>query len=98
MRVFVNGCFDILHVGHISLLEYASSFGPLTVGINSDDSVARKKPGRPVNNLDDRIDMLYAIKHVYEVIPFAEDDPSQLIQRLCRDPNRAIKIIVKVSE
>lgn len=75
-KIFVNGTFDILHVGHIKLLEYAKSLGDhLTVGIDTDDRIKIKKgPGRPINNEYERRTMLLALKCVDEVIVFGTDD------------------------
>ncbi len=75
--VFTNGCFDILHAGHVSGLQQAKSFGDvLVVGINSDGSVQRLKgKGRPIVKLDDRIKMLEALSCVDYIIPFDEDTP-----------------------
>jgi D-beta-D-heptose 7-phosphate kinase/D-beta-D-heptose 1-phosphate adenosyltransferase len=74
--VFVNGTFDILHPGHISLLEFAKSQGDyLIVGIDTDERVKSKKgPTRPVNNVDVRILMLSALRCVDKVVPFHTDE------------------------
>ena len=75
-RIFVNGTFDILHPGHIQLLNYAKSLGDsLTVGIDSDRRVAEKKgPSRPVNNVHDRAFMLNSLKAVDHVVVFDSDE------------------------
>ena len=80
--VFTNGCFDILHRGHISYLNGAKAMGDvLIVGINSDASVRRLKgPERPINGLDDRIEVLSALSCVDHLIAFEEDTPSELIK------------------
>ncbi len=85
--VFTNGCFDIIHAGHISYLKAARALGDrLIVGINSDDSVRRLKgDNRPVNELQDRIDVLSALSFVDEVIPFDEDTPLDLIMKVHPD-------------
>jgi len=72
--VATNGCFDILHVGHISLLEYCHMLGGfVVVGVNSDESVrALKGKSRPINSLHDRMKMLTAIRYVDLVVPFYE--------------------------
>jgi D-beta-D-heptose 7-phosphate kinase / D-beta-D-heptose 1-phosphate adenosyltransferase len=86
MLVFVNGCFDLLHLGHIKLLEFAYDYGNVFVGLNSDKSIKRiKGSGRPIFNQDYRKDMLLAIKYVYDVIIFDESTPQQLISML--NPN-----------
>ena len=73
--IWVNGCFDILHVGHIELLKYAKSLGDkLIVGIDTDDRVKKMKGmTRPYNNVSDRAKMLYAIKYVDMVVEFSSD-------------------------
>ena len=85
--VLTNGCFDILHPGHIDILEYSKSLGDkLIVAVNTDESVRRLKgDGRPVNNLTSRMLVLSALSAVDWVIPFAEDTPESLIQQLNPD-------------
>lgn len=83
--VLTTGCFDLLHVGHVRLLEYAACFGPLTVGINSDASTARLKPGRPIFREVERIAMLRALRCVSHVAVFEEDTPYALIDKLAPD-------------
>ena len=82
--VFTNGVFDLLHVGHVSLLEMARSLGDRRfVGVNSDRSVRRLKgPGRPVVPLAERMEILAALEAVDVVVPFAEDTPARLIAGL----------------
>ena len=72
MKVWTNGCFDILHRGHIELFRYAASIGDeLCVGIDTDEKVKLDKGNdRPINNLQDRIYMLQSIKYIDRVIPF----------------------------
>lgn len=79
--VFTNGCFDLLHPGHIEYLIAARAFGSqLIVGVNDDASVSRLKgPSRPYNTLQDRMAMLAALQSVDYVIPFSEDTPLELI-------------------
>lgn len=79
--VFTNGCFDILHVGHVKYLETAKSFGDiLIVGLNSDDSIKRLKgEGRPINPLDDRAYILASLESISYVVSFNEDTPLELI-------------------
>jgi len=85
--VFTNGCFDILHAGHIFSLESAAGCGDiLVVGINDDGSVRRNKgEGRPVNPLRDRMCVLSALNCVNFVVPFSEDTPLNLIKRIRPD-------------
>ena len=85
--VFTNGCFDILHAGHVSVLEFARTQGDLlVVGLNSDASVRRLKgPSRPVNNQEDRALVLAALESVSAVCVFEEDTPYNLIKLVCPD-------------
>lgn len=85
--VFTNGCFDILHRGHLEYLLQASSLGHrLVVGLNSDDSVSRLKgPTRPVNKIDDRAFALASLRFTDLIIPFEEDTPLELIEFLQPD-------------
>ncbi len=89
--VFTNGCFDILHVGHVKYLQEAKSFGDiLIVGLNSDESVSRLKgPTRPVNIAPDRAYILAALEAVDFVVPFEEDTPHELIKMI--KPNTLVK-------
>jgi len=83
--VFTNGCFDILHRGHVAYLEEAAALGKsLVVGVNSDASVRRLEKGqnRPVNPLDDRMAVLAALGCVSLVIPFDDDTPLALIKQV----------------
>ena len=85
--VFTNGVFDIIHPGHIDLLEFARKSGDcLIVGINDDDSVRRlnKGEGRPVFPLAERMEVLEAIEFVDFIIPFSQDTPFDLINGLFR--------------
>jgi len=92
--VFTNGCFDILHRGHVQYLDKAKSFGDvLILGLNSDDSVkALKGPLRPINNEEDRAYILAALESVDYVVKFTEDTPYSLIERVKPD------ILVKGSD
>ena len=76
MRVWTNGCFDILHRGHIELFKYASLLGDeLVVGVDTDEKVRLDKgEGRPINNLQDRMLMLQSIEFIDKVIPFDSTD------------------------
>lgn len=85
--VMTNGCFDILHAGHVSYLEAAAKLGDrLIVAVNDDASVSRLKgPGRPVNNVQRRMAVLAGLGAVDWVVPFSEDTPQRLIARLLPD-------------
>jgi D-beta-D-heptose 7-phosphate kinase/D-beta-D-heptose 1-phosphate adenosyltransferase len=85
--VFTNGCFDILHAGHVSYLEEAKSCGDrLIVAVNDDDSVRRLKgTGRPINGLGDRMAVLAGLAAVDWVVPFGEDTPAELIAKVLPD-------------
>jgi D-beta-D-heptose 7-phosphate kinase/D-beta-D-heptose 1-phosphate adenosyltransferase len=80
--VFTNGCFDILHSGHITYLDRAKALGDvLVVGLNSDASVRRLKgDGRPINRLEDRAAVLAALSSVDHIVAFDEDSPVELIR------------------
>ena len=80
--VFTNGCFDILHRGHITYLNRAKGLGDvLVVGINSDKSVTRLKgPDRPILPLEDRMEILAALSCVDHIVPFDQDTPVDLIR------------------
>ncbi|MGA0285306.1 MAG: D-glycero-beta-D-manno-heptose 1-phosphate adenylyltransferase [Saprospiraceae bacterium] len=85
--VFTNGCFDLLHPGHIDYLQKAKTLGDvLIVALNSDDSVRQiKGESRPVNSLNDRIAMLAALECVDFVTSFQEDTPYNLIDAIKPD-------------
>lgn len=82
--VFTNGCFDILHAGHARYLAQAKALGDiLVVGLNSDESVKKLKgPTRPIQNQDERKELLLALKAVDAVFIFNEDTPLDLIQKV----------------
>lgn len=83
VRVFINGCFDLLHVGHVEFIQSAAQLGELTIGVNGDESVKRLKgSGRPIHSIGKRMQMLKSIKRVHKVLSFADDDPTKLLQRL----------------
>lgn len=93
--VFTNGVFDLLHAGHVELLERARALGQvLIVGINSDESARRlqKGPGRPVNSAADRARVVAALEAVDCVVIFQEETPESLIRELQPD------ILVKGSD
>jgi rfaE bifunctional protein nucleotidyltransferase chain/domain len=79
--VFTNGCFDLLHKGHVTYLEKARKLGKvLVVALNSDESVKRLKgPSRPINTLADRLDVLAGLESVDFVTWFEEDTPLETI-------------------
>ncbi len=80
--VFTNGCFDVLHRGHVTYLAQARTLGAsLIVGVNSDASVKRQGKGvdRPINLQEDRMTVLAALESVSLVVPFDEDTPLDLI-------------------
>ncbi|MBY0384199.1 D-glycero-beta-D-manno-heptose 1-phosphate adenylyltransferase [bacterium] len=85
--VFTNGCFDLLHVGHIRYLNEAKKLGDfLIVGVNSDESVKKLKgPSRPIQNQSDRAEILKSLKSVDETVIFSEETPAELIQKIRPD-------------
>jgi len=91
--VFTNGCFDLMHNGHVQSLKFAKSQGDkLIVAVNNDESVARLKSGRPIIGIMDRMRMLAACQYVDYVIPFNQDTPIELIKEIMPD------VIVKGGE
>jgi D-beta-D-heptose 7-phosphate kinase / D-beta-D-heptose 1-phosphate adenosyltransferase len=92
--VFTNGCFDVLHSGHLNVLAFAAILagprGAVVVGLNTDKGVMRLKGNdRPVFSLQNRMRVLQAIRYVDHVIPFDEETPADLIERL--RPNSIVK-------
>lgn len=85
--VMTNGCFDILHKGHVAYLQEAKSRGDrLLVAVNTDESVSRLKgEGRPINPLEDRMAVLAGLASVDWVVPFGEDTPEELIAEILPD-------------
>jgi rfaE bifunctional protein nucleotidyltransferase chain/domain len=84
--VFTNGCFDIIHVGHIRYLREAKLLGDtLVVGLNSDSSVSVLKPDRPINPQDQRAEVLASLEMVDYVTLFDEETPYALIQLIQPD-------------
>lgn len=85
--VFTNGCFDLLHVGHVRYLNEAKKLGAvLIVGVNADASVKRLKgPSRPVQNEKDRAEILVNLKSVDHTVIFSEDTPELLIKAVKPD-------------
>ena len=92
--VFTNGCFDILHSAHIKILQFSKKQGDiLVVGINSDESIKKLKgPERPINNIEERTNMLSLFDFIDYIIIFNDDTPYSIIEML--KPN----IIVKGSD
>ncbi len=91
VKVWVNGTFDVLHIGHIKLLEFASQFGKVRVGIDTDERVKQLKGNlRPVNSIKDRIDFMNSIKYVDSSVIFSTDE--ELCDRI-KDWNTDIIII-----
>lgn len=82
--VFTNGCFDLLHVGHVRYLQEARRLGDfLIVGVNSDDSVKKLKgPTRPLQNENDRAEILAGLGCVDATVIFREETPANLIQKV----------------
>jgi D-beta-D-heptose 7-phosphate kinase/D-beta-D-heptose 1-phosphate adenosyltransferase len=84
--IFTNGCFDILHRGHVELLKFCSTHGKVVVGLNSDKSIKSiKGKSRPLNNQADRELLLRSIKYVDDVVIFNEDTPITLIKTIKPD-------------
>lgn len=85
--VFTNGCFDIIHAGHVGYLAEAAALGDrLIVAVNSDESVSRLKgPGRPINAVERRMAVLAGLESVDWVVPFSEDTPLALLQKFRPD-------------
>ena len=85
--VMTNGCFDLLHAGHVEYLKQAALLGDkLIVAVNDDDSVSRLKgKGRPIRKLGERMLLLAALESVDWVVPFSEDTPENLVRRICPD-------------
>jgi D-beta-D-heptose 7-phosphate kinase/D-beta-D-heptose 1-phosphate adenosyltransferase len=84
--VFTNGCFDLLHVGHIRYLNETKKLGDiLVVGLNSDKSVSRIKPGRPVTPEAQRAEVLSALSMIDFIVFFSEDTPYEIIREIKPD-------------
>jgi len=81
MKVWVNGSFDVLHIGHIRLLEFAANYGRVKVGLDTDERIKSiKGESRPFNNLKDRMDFIQSIRYVESVTFFGSDE--ELEQRI----------------
>lgn len=84
--VFTNGCFDMFHAGHLTSLKFAKSCGDkLIVGLNSDKSVAKLKPGRPIISEQERLDVLASCEYVDYVVLFDDETPLELINKIKPD-------------
>ncbi len=84
--VFTNGCFDLIHAGHVRYLREAKRLGNvLVIGLNSDASVSSIKPGRPVTPENQRAEVLAALEMVDYVMLFSEDTPYELIKEIRPD-------------
>ena len=85
--VFTNGCFDIIHAGHVGYLDSARRLGDrLGLAVNSDDSIRRLKgPGRPINSLERRMAVLAALEAVDYVVAFDTDTPEPLLEKVRPD-------------
>ena len=85
--VFTNGCFDLLHRGHVTFLQRARALGDvLILGLNSDHSVRRLKgPGRPILLMEDRVALLAGLESVDHICVFEEDTPEKLLHLLLPD-------------
>ncbi len=92
IKIWTNGCFDILHRGHIELFKYAKSLGnELIVGVDSDRKVARDKGhNRPINNLEDRMEMLRAIRYIDSIVHF---DSSDELECLIKNYNPDVLVV-----
>ena len=91
--VFTNGCFDILHIGHVRYLKDAAGLGDvLIVGLNSDSSISRIKPGRPLTPESERAEILSSLSVVDFITIFDEEPPYELIREVQPD------ILVKGSD
>ncbi len=89
-KIFTNGCFDIIHRGHLELFKYCKTLGYVIVGLNSDASVKTLKgESRPINNQDDRKLLLESLKYIDEVHIFDEETPLNLIKEI--KPNYIVK-------
>lgn len=84
--VFTNGCFDIIHAGHVRYLREAKRLGDiLVVGLNSDNSVSKIKPSRPINPQNHRAEVLSSLEMVDYVVIFNEETPYELIKLIRPD-------------
>lgn len=94
MNVWTNGCFDIVHLGHIKLFEYAKNFGDqLIVGIDSDERIKKSKKGeknRPINNQYNRMEFLKSIKYIDKIVIFNSDSE---LKRMIKMFNIGIMVI-----
>ena len=86
-KVFVNGCFDVLHRGHFELIKYASSLGTLTVALDTDEKVAKAKgPNRPIYPLHDRVYQMTCLRGVDMVLTFnSKEELESLVKNIAPD-------------
>ena len=95
-KIWVNGSFDILHIGHIRLLEYAASLGSVRVGLDTDERIREKRgKDRPYNTLEDRVEFLYSLISVDSVVTFGSNE--ELIEKIKCDKTLPSVIISKFS-
>jgi D-beta-D-heptose 7-phosphate kinase/D-beta-D-heptose 1-phosphate adenosyltransferase len=81
MKIWMNGCFDILHYGHFRMIEYAASLGTLIIGVDTDERIKRMKGNdRPYHTLEQRAFNLRSINGVYTVVSFGSDE--ELIRQI----------------
>jgi D-beta-D-heptose 7-phosphate kinase/D-beta-D-heptose 1-phosphate adenosyltransferase len=81
MRIWMNGCFDILHYGHFRMIEYAASLGTLIIGLDTDNRIKQMKgEDRPYHTLEQRMFNLLNIKGIYTVVSFGSDE--ELIRQI----------------
>lgn len=84
--VFTNGCFDILHAGHMQTIKFAKSLGDkLVVAVNTDNSISRLKTGRPFVSLEDRMKLLSSLEYVDYVVSFDESTPLEILKKIMPD-------------
>ncbi len=85
--IFTNGCFDIIHPGHVHIVRKARALGDvLFLGVNTDDSISRLKgPNRPFITLEARVQILLELRSVSYVVPFDEETPLKLIKKIVPD-------------
>lgn len=91
LNIWINGAFDVLHIGHICLLKYGASLGTVRVGLDTDERIRKAKgQDRPFNTLRDRIDFISSIKYVDSVVSFSSDDE---LENCIKDYNTDILLV-----